>query len=82
MIPYRGLKLCAVVMAAAFSTSNVIAVPVTIFKDDFQTDTAGTGNVGQDLDPLIDTDAGDIGSWTIREGSTGTNFPSGLQRIQ
>src|SRR6476620_1421106 len=80
MSRYSLLKLWVVGAATSLLIcQTTVATPVTIFKDDFQTDTAGTGNVTGDLDPVIDTGAGDIGSWTIREGSTGNNFISGLQ---
>jgi len=80
MSRYSLLKLWVAGAATSLLIfQSTVATPVTIFKDDFQTDTAGTGNVGGDLDPVIDTGAGDIGSWTIREGSTGNNFVSGLQ---
>src|SRR4051794_24548351 len=63
MIRIGLLRLCIVGGIVGFCVHQSAAAPVVIFKDDFQTDTAGTGNVTGDLDPAIDTGAGDIGSW-------------------
>ena len=72
-------KIGIAVVSGVLALCPAANAAVVIFADNFQTDTAGTGNVTTDLDPAIDTGAGDIGSWSNLEGSTGTNFPSGIQ---
>jgi hypothetical protein len=70
---YEFCRWVIVIAAAAIGYSVAVATadPVTVFQDGFQTDTAGTTTSGEDLDPIIDVDGGDIGgSWVIRESTS------------
>jgi hypothetical protein len=64
----RFATVCVVVVGVGFSTAKATAVPLTIFKDNFQTDSPVLSDSTADADPLIDTPGGDIGgNWVCIE---------------
>src|SRR5690242_19277240 len=57
--------LCVSLLSCLATGSPAHAV--IVFQDNFQTDTAVLSNSSDDADPVIDSGAGDIGMWDIRE---------------